>query len=185
MSTVALSPSRGQPPGGQPLVRRRRRGHPDVHGGRGHDGGQRGAALHCRRAVGGGHRQRVGHHQLPGRQRLRPADHRLALRPLRPPQLFPVVDRRLHPRLGALRHGHQPSATDPVPRAPGPGRRRTPAVQPGGPAGQLPAREAGRGHDDVRRRRPARARSSARRWAVGSSIPTTGAGSSTSTSPWA
>ena len=77
------------------------------------------------------------------------------------------------------------AATDPVPGAPGPGRRRTPAVQPGGPAGQLPARETGRGHDDVRRRRPARARSSARRWAVGSSIPTTGAGSSTSTSPWA
>ena len=70
---------------------------------------------------------------------------------------FLLVDRRLHPRLGALRHGRQPAATDPVPRAPGPGRRRTPALQPGGPAGQLPARETRRGHDDVRRRRPARA----------------------------
>ena len=43
-------PKCGQPPGDQPLVRRRRRGHPDVHGSRGHDGGQRRPALHCRRA---------------------------------------------------------------------------------------------------------------------------------------
>ena len=128
MSTAALAPTRDQPPGGQPLVRRHRRGHSDVHGSGGHDGGQRGAALHCRRAVGGGHRQRMGHHQLPGRQRLHPADHRLAFGPHRPPQLFPALDRRLYPRLGALRHGRQPAATDPVPRAAGPGRRRTPAL---------------------------------------------------------
>ena len=37
----------------------------------------------------------------------------------------------------AVRHGHQPGADDPVPGDPGPGRRRAPAVQPGGPAGQL------------------------------------------------
>ena len=104
------------PPGGQPLVRGHRRGHSDVHGSRGHDGGQRGAALHCRRAVGGGHRQRMGYHRLPGRQRLHPADHRLAFGPHRPPQLFSALDCRLYPRLGALRHGCQPSATDPVPR---------------------------------------------------------------------
>ena len=36
------------------------------------------------------------------------------------------------------------------------GGRRTPAVQPGGSAGRLSPREAGRGHDHVRRRRPAR-----------------------------
>ena len=46
---------------------------------------------------------------------------------------------------------------DPVPGDPGPGRRRTPALQPGRPARHLPAREAGRGPDDVRRRGPARA----------------------------
>ena len=52
----------------------------------------------------------------------------------------------------------------------------------GDPARQLPAREAGHGHDDVRRRGPARARSSARRWAASSRSTTTGAGSSSSTS---
>ena len=69
-----------------------------------------GAAIHRRRPVGGEHRQRVGHHQLPGRQRHHPADLGLALGPPRPPQLFPAVDRRLHDRLGAVRHGHQPRA---------------------------------------------------------------------------
>ena len=59
-------------------------------------------------------------------------------------------------RLGAVRHGHQPRATDPLPGDPGPGRRRAPALQPGDPARQLPAREAGHGHDDVRRRGPDR-----------------------------
>ena len=185
MSSVALAPRRGRPAGDQPLDRRRRRGGPHVHGSAGHHDRQRRAALHRRRPVGGGHRQRVGHHQLPGRQRHHPADHRLALGPPRPPQLLPAVDRRLHPRLGAVRHGHQPGADHPVPGDPGPGRRRTPAVQPGRPARQLPAREAGRGHDDVRRRGPARAgrRPDAGRLARRST--TTGAGSSTSTSRWA
>ena len=79
MSTVALALVRGRPPGDQSLVRRRRRGHPHVHGSAGHDDRQRRPALHRRRAVGGGNRQRVGHHQLPGRQRHRAADHRLAV----------------------------------------------------------------------------------------------------------
>ncbi len=65
---------------------------------------------------------------------------------------FLHLDCRLHHRLGALRHGNQPRATDPVPGDPGPGRRRTPALQPGDPAGQLPARETGRRPDDVRHR---------------------------------
>ena len=55
----------------------------------------------------------------------------------------------------AVRLGHQPAADDPVPGDPGAGRRRAPAVQPGDPAGHLPAREAGHGHDAVRRRRHA------------------------------
>ena len=46
----------------------------------------------------------------------------------------------------------------------------------------FPAREAGRGHDDVRHRRPCSRRSSARRSAVISRSITTGAGSFTSTS---
>ena len=85
------------------------------------------------------------------------ADHRLAVGPLRPPQLLPLVDCRLHHCLGAVRHGHQPAATDPVPGNPGTGRRRVPALEPGDPAGQPPAREAGRRPDDVRHRRPGRA----------------------------
>ena len=105
--------------GDQPLVRRHRRGHPHVHGGAGHHHRQRRPALHRRRTVGGGHRHRVGDHQLPGRQRHHPADLRLALGPPGPPQLFPAVDRRLHHRLGAVRHGHQPGADHPVPGDPG------------------------------------------------------------------
>ena len=56
-------------------------------------------ALYRRRPVGDGRRRRMGHHQLPRRQRHHPADHRLAVGASRPPQLLPVVDRRLHPRL--------------------------------------------------------------------------------------
>ena len=47
--------------------------------------------------------------------------------------------------------GHQPRTVDPVPGDPGRGRRRAPARQPGDPDRQLPAREAGHGHDGVRR----------------------------------
>ncbi len=49
----------------------------------------------------------------------------------------------------------------------------------------FPPEKQGDGHDDVRRRGLARRRSSARRWAAISRSPTTGAGSSTSTSRWA
>ena len=43
---------------------------------------------------------------------------------------------------GSVRHGHQPRPADPVPRAPGPGRRRPAALQPGGAARRLPARRS-------------------------------------------
>ena len=53
-------------------------------------------------------RQRMGHHQLPRRQRDHPADLRLAGGPPRPAQLFSALDRRVHARLGAVRHGDEP-----------------------------------------------------------------------------
>ena len=56
-----------------------------------------------------------------------------------------------------------------------------PASQ-GDPDRRLPAREAGHGHDDVRRGGADSPRSSARRWAATSRSTTTGAGSSSSTS---
>ena len=71
------------------------------------------------------------------------AGHRLAVGPLRPPQLLPLVDCRLHHCLGAVRHGHQSAAADPVPGNPGTGRRRVPALEPGDPAGQ-PSRSRSR-----------------------------------------
>ena len=74
---------------------------PDVHGGARHDDRQRRPALHRRRTFGGGDRQRVGHHQLPGRQRHHPADQRLVVGRTRPAQLFSHFDRGLHVRLGA------------------------------------------------------------------------------------
>ena len=62
----------------QPVAGRGRRRHSDVHGGARHDDRQRGAALHRGRTLRGRERQRMGHHQLPGGQRDRPADFRLA-----------------------------------------------------------------------------------------------------------
>ena len=64
--------------GDQPVGRRRRRRGADLHGGARHHDRQRRAALHRRRPVGHGRRQRMGHHQLPRRQRDHPADLRLA-----------------------------------------------------------------------------------------------------------
>ena len=96
-------------------------------------------------------RQRLGHDQLPGGQRHHPADHGLALGPPGPPQVLPPLHRRLHRRLGAVRPCHQPRATDPLPGDPGHRRRRAPARQPGDPDRRLPPREAGHGHDGVRR----------------------------------
>ena len=105
----------------------------------------------------GQRRQRVGAHELPGRQCHHPADLGLALGPPGAPQLLPALDRGLHHRLGIVRNGDEPRATDPLPGDPGAGRRRSSAVEPGSSPRQLSAREAGRGHDDVRHRRPARA----------------------------
>ena len=157
MSSCTLSPAAVSRPAVNHWVVavRGRRAH--VHGDPGHHDRERGPAVHRRRPVRRADRRRLGHHQLPGRQRHRPADHRLAVGPPRPPQLLPAVDRRLHPRLGTVRLRHQPGADDPVPGDPGAGRRRAPAVQPGGPDGRLPAREAGHGHDAVRGRRHYRA----------------------------
>ena len=70
---------------------------------------------------------------------------RLALGPPGPPQLLLDLDRRLHHRLGAVRHGYQPRTTHPVPGDPGSGRRRASALQPGRAPRQLSARKAGRG----------------------------------------
>ena len=97
----------------------------------------------------------MGPHQLLGGQCDHPADHRLALRSGRPAQLLSALDRRFHDRLRAVRHGHQPRTTDPVPGAPGSGRRRAPAVQSSNPPGHLPARETRGRPDDVRHRGPA------------------------------
>ena len=151
MSSRGPRPERGQPPGGQPLVRRHGRGDPHVHGDPGHHDRHGLDAVHRRRPVGDDERQRLGHDQLPGGQRHHPADHGLALGPPGPPQVLPPLHRRLHRRLGAVRPGHQPRATDPLPGDPGHGRRRAPARQPGDPDRRLPAREAGHGHDGVRR----------------------------------
>ena len=99
----------------------------------------------------------MGPHQLSCRQRHHPADHRLADRTSRTPQLFPAVDRDLHAELRAVRNGRQPRSIDPVPRDPGAGGRWPPALQPGRAARRVPAGKAGRRDDAVRLRRPDRA----------------------------
>ena len=61
-------------------------------------------------------------------------------------------------RVGAVRHGHEPDHADRGPRAPGPGWRRAPALQPGRPARCLSPRKAGHGDDRVRHGGAARTR---------------------------
>ena len=131
--------------------------------------------------VGRGLRQRVGHHELPGRECDHRADLRLAGGAPRPPQLLPAFHRRVHDQFRPLRHGHQSLADHPLPRHAGPGGRRAAAVQPGHLARLLSAGEAGGRDDALRRRGLAGARRRARRSAVGSRSNTNGAGSSTST----
>ncbi len=149
---------RNRPPGDQPLGRRRRRGRAHLHGSAGYDHRQRRAAVHRRRPLGGQRRQRVGAHELPGGQRHHPADLRLALGSPRPPQLLPASIAVFTIASGLCGMATTPSATDPVPRDPGPGRRRASALQPGHPPRRLSARKARRGHDHIRHRRLARAR---------------------------
>ena len=133
----------------------RRRAH--FHGDPRHLDRQRGASVHRRRAVGLGQRQRLGHHQLPRRQRDDLTHHRVALGLPGSSEILPDLDRRIHRRLGALRHGHEPRATDLLPGDPGPRRGRTPAVEPGRADRHLPAGETERRHDGVCHRRAARA----------------------------
>src|SRR5262249_26228489 len=95
------------PRGRKPLGYRRYRRDTDLHGGARYDDHGGRAAIHRRRPVGYGRRRRMGHHQLPRRQRHHPADHRLVVGAPRPPKLLPAVDSRVHPCLGAVWNGHQ------------------------------------------------------------------------------
>ena len=140
--TFRRPPASRGPQGGQSLAGRRGGRDSDLHGGARYDGGQRLAALHCRRIVGRGDRCRVGDHQLPGRQCHRGAALRLAGRPPRPPQLLPALHRPVHDQFGPLRHGDQSLADHPLPRPAGRGRRRLAAVEPGHPARLLSRRKS-------------------------------------------
>src|SRR5262249_29560775 len=111
-------PHRGKPPGAC-----RRGGGTNLHGGARYDDRGGRAAIHRGRPVGDRRRWRMGHHQLPCRQRHHPADHRLVVGSSRPSQLLPAVDSRIHPCLGAVWNGHQSRSADPVPRAAGLGGR--------------------------------------------------------------
>ena len=155
------APSRPSIPGSWPPRRRA-----DVHGSARHDDRERRAALYRRRTVGAGRPTANGSSPAtspPTRSSCRsPAGSSARLGRA---QLFPALDRRLHARLGAVRHGHEPRAADRVPRASGTGRRRIATLEPGRAARRVSARETRRRDDAVRRRRAARAgrRADARR----------------------
>ena len=183
MSTLALSHTAPIEPatagGGQPLGRRcsRRRAH--VHGDPGHDDRQRGACgtspADCRR------------------RRTTPTGSSPATWPptrsscRSPAGCRPDLGRRNYFLLSIavftlasahVRHGHQPGQMILFRVIQGlAGGGLQPCSQ-GVLMDAFPAREAGHGHDAVRRRRHHRARSSGRRWAAGSASITTGAGSS-------
>ena len=150
-------PRSSQPTGIQLLGRRLRGRRAHVHGDFGHDDYERGPAIHRRRFVRRRDRRRLGHHQLSGRKRHRPADHRLAVGAPWSPQILPAIDHPLHGRLGPLRPGRQPPANDPLPGDPRSGGRRAAAVQPGRFARCVPARETGNRYDAFRSRRHYRA----------------------------
>ena len=133
-------------------------------------------ALHRRRPLRAGERQRVGHHELPGRERHHPADLRLAGDAAGAAELFSAVDRRVHARLGAVRHGDQSGRADRGPRAARTGRRRIATVQPGILLDAFPPEKQGAGDDRVRRGGAARSGRSDRRWAATSPTTTAGGG---------
>ena len=75
-----------------------------------------------------------------------------------PAELFPALDRRLHARVGPVRHGHELECADRLPRAARVGRRRAAAIEPGHSARRLSAGKTGHGHDPLRHRGAAGAR---------------------------
>jgi MFS transporter, DHA2 family, multidrug resistance protein len=97
--------------------------------------------------VAPGHRQRMGHHQLPRRQRDHPAHLRLARFAIGPAKLFSC---RSPSSPSPRRCAAWPPAwahADRLPRAAGPGRRRIAAVQPGVLLDAFPPEKQGGGHD--------------------------------------
>ena len=136
-------------PGGRESVACRRcRHHPDLHGSARHYRGRGRATLHCRRPFGHGRRRRMGHYQLPRRQRRHPADQWLAFGASRAPQLLPDVDSHLHAGVRTLRNVHKSRPADRVSRLARFGGRRPAALQSRRAAGRLSSGEAGH-RDDV------------------------------------
>ncbi len=110
-----------------------------LYGGAGHHGGERVAAAHCgqrRRHRGRGH---LGPDLLPGGQRHRSADDRLALQPVRAQAHPDDFDRRLHRGFFFLRDGAEPALPDHLPHHPGRHRRRAAAAVAGHHAGSVSA----------------------------------------------
>ena len=88
---------------------------------------------------------------------------------------------RLHRRVAALRHRHEPARDGALPHRAGPLRRNARAARPGDHARHQPAREDRPGHGHLRHGHHGRRRSSARRWAASSPRISAGAGCSSST----
>ena len=94
----------------QSVDRRARGRHPDLHGGAGHDDRQRRAALHRRRASAPAtDSEWVITSYLAANAIILPISGWLAIA-AGPAQLLSAVDRRLHARVGVVRHGDEPRA---------------------------------------------------------------------------
>ena len=123
----------------QPVDCRRCRHVRHLHGGAGHDRGQRVAAAHRRQSVGEHRRSRVGADFVPGGQRDHPADDGLDRQLLRAQAHLAGRGFRVHGRQFPVRAGDVAADADPVPRDAGRHRRSAAAAFAGGDAGSLPA----------------------------------------------
>ena len=120
----------------------------DRHAGHVHGGArllhrQRRAAAHRRHARRQLGREHLGHHQLPGVERDRAADERLALERDWPQALLHDLRRHLHHQFVSLRPGAEPAHAHLLPHPAG-RRRRRPAAQRTGHPGRHLFRQAAR-----------------------------------------
>ena len=136
-----------------------------IHGGDGHFHRQRRAAAHRRRPLRRAGRIDVGAHQLPGRQRDRPAHQRVAQLALWPQALLHVVRVSFHGELVPVRTGAEPEPADLLSRATGRRRGRPGTQRAGHHGGHFSRGQARHGVRGLRNGRRARAghRSDARR----------------------
>jgi hypothetical protein len=132
-------------------VGHRRDGHAgDVHGGAGHQRGQRVAAAHRREPVVEHGRSHLGADVVPGGQRHHPADGRVVFHAARAQAVLHDLRGAVHRQLVSVRFGSVAGGADVLPGIAGGGRRSAAARLAGHSGGELPARKTRHGDGHLR-----------------------------------